>query len=130
MKPKELLKEYEDLNTKYTNLKRKYDDIVNEEFGWKNKMEGWQGGCIIFGMISIILFIFVCFALDNIDIDDKLGPYLCGKHGLIFDSAEERGFTYGDWDSNKYLKIYCKKFKQPNITKISDNYLYEIIGGE
>ena len=68
-------------------IKSNYKTAYEKEF---EKRDGWMT-IGIFGIIfTIILFIFLLKGMDNLDMDDQVGPQLCAVNGYEFYSITYR----------------------------------------
>lgn len=108
---KDLKKENNILKHKITGLEYKVNDIKSDRNNWIFITCILVVGCTL-------LFLGLWATNGSVSVDDKLGPYMCNQHNLVYDHADVN-------DNEDFsLKIYCK---EPTKEKqIEDGYLVVI----
>jgi len=93
---------------KFKKLEKRYEDV---------NVYRWVWFSISILLIGVIAYIGVR-GIDNLDIDDQLGPYICEQHDMNYVDVK-----YNLYGGLSYLQIRCAETEE-----VSDGYVVKYIG--
>jgi len=93
---------------KFKKLENRYEDVNAYRWVW-------------FSICILLIGVIVCLGIrhmDDVDIDDRLGPYICEQHDMNYVDVE-----YNLYEGLNYLQIRCAETEE-----VSDGYVVKYIG--